>query len=309
MLRDLVKRVTTHKSLRSDLSIESDIPSALPFDTSDVEMQAILHEFLDQAALTAVTGSMVTARAAGQSIRLLDPLSSYIPRKPVAFLACDQSTLMSPCPPAFSTELLRFYDMVGAAASKTPRELTAWAQSNRHADINWQDLKAAWMQACGNARLILLVISELGLLNQTDALTRTFAIEHLVRTVATGATPCIRSDGMVVIPGRLDERRDLRIPLHVSVWAEFNETRHRVLLRDLSLAGVGLGSCPSVRTGTTVMLEMPDGVRLSGKAMWSHGNNVGLQFTDRLTELHPAFRMAIRLRRQSLANQSHVEAN
>ena len=152
-------------------------------------------------------------------------------------------------------------------------------------------------------RLVLLVLLELDLLGRTDQIPRLLEIEGLVKTARYGGTPCVRSDGHVLIPGWLDRRRDRRVPVGISVMIECTRGRVRSVLNDLSITGLGLTSCPSVAIGSELSVEMPNGRILTGLVAWSTGSNVGISFREPLAEADPVFRSILNLRRAARTDE------
>jgi PilZ domain len=109
----------------------------------------------------------------------------------------------------------------------------------------------------------------------------------------------VRTDGHVLIPGWLDRRRGRRIPVGISIRADCGRGQQRVTLNDISPTGAGLTSCPSLKSGSIVTIELPNGRRLEGHAAWSYANSVGIEFTQPINEDDPVFKDIISFRRSA----------
>jgi PilZ domain len=254
-------------------------------------------EFLTTALFTAVTSSMVTARAAARQIRFVGSVSAYLPRRPELF-----PSVIRPSQDVFLTHLLtgelsRLYQQVAFALDMTPSTNEAWLDRGSDASTNWNQLAQAWQPLSSELRLFLLVLADMEPVQSSGQMARLLEIEGLVKSTRYGGTPCVRSDGVVLVPGWLDQRSDRRVPVGISVRLNSGGGYQRVTLNDISVSGAGLSSCPSLKSGTQVTLELPNGRVLNGRSAWCHGNTVGVKFSLPLDESDPLFIEVLSLRR------------
>jgi hypothetical protein len=266
---------------------------------------AIAVEFLTSALLTAVTASMIKARTDDRRLRFSVPVEHYLPQVPNSIhdiIRSDEAIFFNR---NLGAALIVFYDTLRIARQTVPEDIAVWQGDAAEGGEDWDALGRTWQKLCGEARLVLLALCEFDFLCDTDQSARLFEIEELVKTARYGGTPCLRVDNLIIVPGWLDQRRDTRIPLGLSVQIEIGNNRRRATIRDLSVAGFGLSHCPAVPNGTSIVVTLPEGTRISGMAMWSHGGNVGVQFSHRISETSHAYRQAMSLSRKSrLADSS-----
>jgi PilZ domain len=263
------------------------------------KVSAFAGDFITCALLTAVTASMVNARADGRALKITRSVSDYKPQP----LAMPAATVRDSGALFFNetlTESLAAYcKNLRAALSVTPEATVVWTETTPSTQHNWRASSVIWQSLCGEVRQILLALCEFNLLGGSDEEARMLEIEQLIKTARYGGTPCIRMDGSVVVPGWLDGRREVRIPLGVTVWIETKYGRQRSVLKDVSMAGMGLSSCPALTMGSAITVTLPNGMAMYGSVTWCHGGFVGACFTQRLTESDPIYKAALALSRAS----------
>ena len=268
-----------------------------PISAAETLTANLASEFMTTALFTAVATSMVAARAADRPIRFAGSVAAYLPRPPELF-----SSVVLQSRDVFLThrltgELSRLYQQVAFTREMTPNSNESWHSDPINKDLDWRLLAQAWQPLSGELRLFLLVLADMEPLRSSAQFARLLEIEGLVKSTRYGGTPCVRTDGMVLVPGWLDRRSDRRIPVGISVRLECGRGYQRVTLNDISVSGAGLSSCPSLKSGTPVTLELPNGRTLSGRSAWCHGNSVGIRFLLPLEEADPLFVDILALRR------------
>ena len=250
---------------------------------------ALAIEFLSIALLTSVMVSMTTARTQGRKLKLIGPVGDYMPSPPPSF---ERTITLNP-KAFFTLELSRqvggLYSAIELARTVSPGSAEDWQSDDTTSKTDWKMLSSIWQPLNQQVEATLQAINKFDLFFGTDHASRSLEIQHVARCAAHGETPCIRSDDIVLIPGWLDLRKETRIPVGATVWMTTQNWRQRVTLKDLSVAGAGLASCPSLAMGADVKIELPSGVPLHGSVMWSIGGNIGVRFTARLTENDPAY--------------------
>ncbi len=259
---------------------------------------ALSVEFLGVALLAAVTTSMATARTQNRELRLIGPIEDYLGGPRPVFSTHIGNLDVSANTQPLIIGLEEFYAQIDRARLATPTELDAWHSASAPAGVDWPELAIEWRQLCCKAVFILRAIAKMEFLNDAGQSKRLIGIERIVDDAMLGGIPCVRSDDIVIIPGWLDQRRDERISINISVWIETKCGRQRALLKDMSLSGLGLGSCPSLPLGAGVKVELSDGTSMDGFAVWSHGGQVGVKLAERLNRQSPALRAALLLSRK-----------
>jgi hypothetical protein len=253
-------------------------------------------EFLTTSQFISVTASMATARKQGRRIRFGADASAYLPKEPEIFHRASNDEPAIVFDENLTARLLSVYQQLAAALKLTPMRTVDWTENILLSEQDWTELCSIWQPLCGEAHKLVSVLAKLEILRGSDQLPRLLEIEALTKSASEGGTPCVRSDGLVLIPGWLDRRRDRRIPIGVSVLIEHGRRRQRVTLSDVSINGIGLSSCPSITSGTAMSVELPNGRSLKGQVAWSSGGNIGLKFTEPMSESDPLFRSILELR-------------
>ncbi len=256
-------------------------------------------EFIETALFCTVAASMIIARSEARSVKLTGPVEGFLPRPPVLFTQTARAGHLDPnCP--LTADMLRLYRQLDFALGITPSSDPFWNSHDETTDT-WVGLRNVWQLLCGEIRLFLLVMAEITDVRESALMARLLEVEGLVKSIGSGGSPCVRADGQVLIPGWLDRRRGRRIPVGISVRVDCGRGHQRVTLSDISPTGAGLTSCPSLKTGSFVAIELPNGRRLEGHAAWSYANSIGIQFTNPIDDTDPVFSDILALRRSALA--------
>lgn len=273
-------------------------PAALPVSLTLPELEqttataALTIEFLRIAHRVAVTASMANARASHRTLMLTGSLGDYVPGSPDVYAKQSGRRVASFFDRSLTGSLADFYSELEQAIAITPLDREAWA-GTANGCVDWDNLKSDWQALCGQARLILIVLCEFDLLTGSDQITRLLESEQLLKAAWSGATPCIRSDGSVVVPDATQQRAVRRIPLQTTAWLRFKTQRVQVVLKDLSVTGVGLSSCPRLQIGTSVAVEFPGAFDLQGMVQWAHDGNIGVSLSTPLQETDAIFQTAL----------------
>jgi hypothetical protein len=260
---------------------------------------ALATEFLTSALLTAVTTSMVSANAGQRQFKVIGPIVDYLPALPETFAGLTGDYDARFFTPTLTKSLAAYYTQLRRALAVTPNDTESWTGSAATRTTDWGKMTTVWQPLCGEARLMLLALCEFDLLTDTDQEPRLLEIAQLIKMARYGGTPCIRSDGIVIVPGWLDGRREVRIPIGATVWIETRHGRQRSVLKDMSLNGMGLSSCPTLAIGNEITVTLPNGTPVQGIVTWCHGGFVGARFAQRMTEADPAYRSALLLSRSA----------
>lgn len=268
-----------------------------PAPETDVLTGNLASEFLTTALFTAVASSMVLARAAARPIRFSGNVSAYLPRPPELFpkaISQFQDVFLTH---RLTGELSRLYQQVTFTREMTPGTNEPWLGEASDTAVDWHQLAQAWQPLSGQLRLFLLVLADMEPVRSSAQLARLLEIEGLLKSTRYGGTPCVRTDGVVLVPGWLDRRSDRRVPVGISVRLDSGRGNQRVILNDISVSGAGLSSCPSLKSGTPVKIELPNGKVLTGRSAWCHGTTVGVKFMHPLDDADPLFAEILSLRR------------
>jgi hypothetical protein len=237
-------------------------------------------EFLEAAMMAAVTASMITARGTGRSLRLIGPPLDYLPKQKSEVARWFSNAPAVFFTPHMTTAVQAFYTSLNAALLNTPDEADDWQLVETLTKHDWSALAQLWIPICAQAAAVLKLMIKFDVMYGTDHVNRYLEIELLVASAQSLGTPCIRSDNIVLVPGWLDFRRELRIPINAAV-------------------GAGLGQAPSLPVGTDLSLELPHCPLIRGAVMWSLGGHIGVRFLKRLNDDDIEFRAARSLCRKA----------
>ena len=144
-----------------------------------------------------------------------------------------------------------------------------------------------WRRVCDLANLVAHQLYDVESVKGPDQAHPLLSIHELIKAAQRGQTPCIRNDGLVAIPGWLDQRRDERKQLYWKVWMTADGHRERATLQDISTSGMGLVDCPALMIGAQVTVQLPDQRCLTGVVSWSQPNRVGARFVNPLSVNDP----------------------
>ena len=109
----------------------------------------------------------------------------------------------------------------------------------------------------------------------------------IVQDARDGHSPCVTGDGVVIVPGLVDRRRDIRRPQGQRISLETNAGPQSVVLRDIGVGGMGLALCRGLQKGMPVTAVLANGRRLFGITVWSDLDRAGVRFTTPLLATDP----------------------
>ena len=250
-----------------------------------VLLGSLLTEFLNSTLWTSAITSMVTAKAAGRPLRFVGPATAYISPDPLIFPAV-ASWLTAPIKHPFMVGSLHTYYLRLAFA----RVLTQMPEADWQpgADVkmeNWRQLSDVWRRTCALASIAIHYWYDTISTLDVDVKSRLNAAHLLIMSAKNGETPCVRSDGLVFVPGYMDERRQERRMVGCKILLEAAGFCGSATLQDISIGGMGLAFCPAFAVGAQVSAQLNTGRRLVGIVTWSRGNRAGAKF---LQPLHPS---------------------
>jgi len=252
-----------------------------------------LADLLTIGLLSAVIASVVTALSKGSSVRMIGNPADYLPPE----------RLTDERPEVFFDDNLAAHLRDIRRQTKFAANLTRPSLDDFFAGMktcsDFTPLKDLWEPVCGQVRLLLLVVADLPETRYSNQIARILEVESLVKRARYGETPCIRTDGMVIVPGWIDQRREPRFTVNISVICNFSKKRVRVVLKDLSITAAGLCSCPTVPVGTAIAIELPNARILDGRVIWSQGTNIGVRFDKPLADQDPIFKEFMEIRQRS----------
>jgi PilZ domain len=273
--------------------------------SSQSSFGALSSEFLGAALRAAVIASMVNRRAVMRELLLPTSVELLLPGLPETFTRLNGSAIACFYDRSLTNGLAEFYEDLESAKAQTPKNQAAWTNlssiGNGISDgLDWHQLRLDWQSICGRARLIAIVLCQIDFITGDEQVSRLLETERLLKGAWCGGTPCIRSDGFVVVPGWADARSDRRCAINSAVWVHSVAGRHDAALKNISTTGLGLTLQDAVGIGTDITIEFADGLRLSGVVQWSNGPEFGVQFHAPLNDDHQILKEALLLSRASV---------
>ncbi|MGQ0673941.1 MAG: PilZ domain-containing protein [Hyphomicrobium sp.] len=260
--------------------------------TTDGEVHArivatLMAEFINSATFSVAMTSLVTACKSGKVVHTVGPVAGYLPPDPLIFPALAAGLLVPAEHSLLVDGLHNYYMKLGFARSLTRLPAEDWASPDASKSIPWTELCDVWQRVCASA-LVVVHCSQDSVYVMEAAHQRSLGHLHqLLRSATCGECPCIRSDGRLVVPGWLDQRRHDRKRLDRKVWIETRTGRSHGILQDISTSGFGLSSGPALEVSERVSVQLSDGRILVGIAVWHQDGRSGARLVQPLSETDP----------------------
>ena len=248
----------------------------------EILLRSIIKEFYFSSKLTVVFTSIVNARLQGIDVQTHARPASFIPPDPIIFyaVAAGQTTCFGQY--QLIDVLQDYYSRLSFARAFSELPAAKPGQTDaRHPEL--LQIVDIWRRVCDLANLVahqLYEVEDVSGLNQSHPL---LSLHELIKAAQRGQMPLVRNDGLVAIPGWLDQRRDKRKALGWKIWMTTDGRRERATLQDISMGGVGLADCPPLTIGALVIVELPDSRALTGIVTWSQANRLGARFLSPLS--------------------------
>ena len=246
---------------------------------------ALIREARDISLLVAVSGSMVNVLATGQRLGLRTSLAAYVPPLPsVLPSALRQLTQMDEAENKAVQGLVSFYALVSFARNATLVFADKREKSDMNEGVPVESLAEAWRAAAkhGISVLKLLDNSEVRTeFGQKDKIAAQRLVE-LLRGVELGRAPCVRIDGIVIVPGRVERRVQVRRQVTRPTDVTINGVNHKMVVRDISEGGIGLEGNTGAEPGDRVSIKLECGAYVSGVAIWNSDGRLGVKLDQQL---------------------------
>ncbi len=246
---------------------------------------ALAREARDISLLVAVSGSIVNMLATGRRTELRSSIAAYLPPQPIILPAAfDHVARMGG--PANKTvqNLIGFYALVNFARTATLVYAEKFELNRGSMSVDIATLAEAWQAAATQS---------IGVLSFLDAEADRFAfgtkdkmaaerLRELLRGVTLGRAPCVRLDGVVIVPGWVERRAQVRRQVDMPAQVAVNGANHKMVVRDISAEGLGLEGEVSVKPGDRVNIALDGGTQMEGVAVWNCDGRVGVKLNKRL---------------------------
>ena len=246
-------------------------------------LKAVVAELDFALIATAVTASLVTARA------MLRPLSpqysalSYLPPDPALLSNAAMHVTGLNLPRSFKSASNDFYASLAVAKAATVEIQTAQDQTTAASGKDWMSLSGEWRRSAALALTAGDEAHDLSSAGADQVLGHWPELRLLLAAVRDGDSPCVSTDGHIVCPSWADRRGSQRKTLGMPAWHCAGERKRRVTLADISQTGFGLSDCSGITAGDHVAVEMTSGRVLSGVVMWARADRAGVRLRQPLT--------------------------
>ncbi len=246
---------------------------------------ALIREARDISLLVAVSGSIVNVLATGQRLGLRSSLAAYVPPTPsVMPSAIKQMSHMDDARNNAVQGLVSFYALVSFARNATLVFADKREKSRKSPGVPIESLAEAWRAAAKQGINVLKLLdndearAEFG---QKDKYAAQRLVE-LLRGVELGRAPCVRIDGVVIVPGWIERRPQVRRQVVRPTEVAINGTNHTMVIRDISEGGIGLEGNAAAEPGDRVSIKLESGTHVSGIAVWSSDGRLGVKLDHQL---------------------------
>jgi hypothetical protein len=169
--------------------------------------------------------------------------------------------------------------------------------------MNWYDATAEettklaqlWRTTCSATRILLSEIRRtLADGSDSQPMSASLQILTLLERASAGEYPCVRYDGIVVMPEWAERRVSKRFVGRIPAVLRFGTQRVQTTIENMSADGLGLHGADGGGAAEPVILELAVGARLSGTIIWSNANRMGIKLTNAIHADAPTLNRLLR---------------
>lgn len=256
-----------------------------PADTAHPLLETLICETHNAALLTAATTSIVNVLRNPAIARSPGEIEIYLPKNPALLATFPRLATEAGVEIAILTSIVAFFSETEAARGLTSGYFTdaRLFGIERAVALHQYSLSQAWRNVCHAA------LDAVGAMNGTtaDLLPELYHLNagvlgRLLNAAARGESPCVAADGQPFLPVLPQRRQAGRKTVGQPALLSVSGTQAHVYVRDVSLGGLGLESVPVLRPGTSAVVELATGRRLTGEIVWYERSRAGLKFAKLL---------------------------
>lgn len=245
----------------------------------------VLHAEVERAAIlaalsTAVTGALAQGSMTYESRTLLD----VFPRDSADFLLA-------------SSRLGRFFNGTaperrlaqfnGALADAKAATIAVLGNAKR---LEFEEAVLAWRLVCMTAKDLLRaledVVTQLGFAGTAEA---GIELSNLLDDSIRGNTSIVDADGQFKMPSWAERRRSRRVSVRCRATLITRDNHHHIMIRDVSLSGVGIECDKYFEIGQRVTIVAPNNLVIEGKVAWCREGRAGVELDSPLYGTDPRY--------------------
>lgn len=243
-------------------------------------------EFVDSATYSAAFASVVVAKNNARTVIVSGSLNAYRPTAPSIFRQVAAQLQLDGDKAEFVGLLQSYYSRLAFSTALSESVALDWPVAHpRH--IGWAELADVWKSSCSAGLIAIHKSFDLPTLSDVDVRRGLIEVHELLLRVKAGDAPCVRGDGRLILPGKMDERREQRIKIGARVRISSAGLNAFATLQDISSSGMGLAFAPPLTVGAHVTATQSDGRQLSGRVVWSERDRAGIRFEHPLPPTDP----------------------
>ncbi len=144
-------------------------------------------------------------------------------------------------------------------------------------DQGYPAMARAWQVVCSKGRRLLAEIDkELSSFAIQGAAGEAAPLLDLLEKSVSGAYPLIDANGDVIMPQWAEQREFPRIPVRSAAQLKCRGEEQGVVLRDISINGLGLENVSGLNDGVQVEVKLARGSLLRGTVVWLRQGRAGV---------------------------------
>jgi PilZ domain len=181
----------------------------------------------------------------------------------------------SPCPPCDSIDM--FYSALASAKQVTLDFAAETFGTSAENPFEFAEQAESWRMACLSGLTLMAAIQEA--LTNYDISGATVATEPLISLLESairGEHGPVDRSGTTIMPSWAERRNADRVRVFCPARLLHNGEEQRVILRDISVAGLGLDAVQDVMPGDKVAVHIGQSLSADGTVVWANDNRAGI---------------------------------
>lgn len=250
-------------------------------------LQSVLSEFYNSAKLTAVFSSLIHAQMRGIRLQNVSQATRFMPQTPQIFPAVAAGLTPLNGHTDLIANLQEYYERIAFARGISDFEIMKPDDFDAKRIRELAQIADVWQRICSLANVI--AHQSFDVEENENAVRRQMLISthQLIKAAHSGQHPCVRADGMVFVPGWLEQRREERRPTILPVRLEVGGKIDTAMLVNISSGGMGITSRIEISPGAQISVQLPDSRLLVAIVAWCSNGRIGARFLNPLSQSDP----------------------